>query len=515
MKTKLYIPEHFDFASAIDQSRHHLLDRIRYFIHTIYMLHLQDQRLDEQGVRLKTEYFRNLLGRSTYKDVLSDLVDSGALIIDNHYRQGEYSRLYKFGPAISGRTFRQYRPTDKHVNMVEQKEITPLVNKEHKYLNRQLGRVEISEQAYQWIDHNIDNDHKKMLAKGKVDQIRDKYWRFVADEHWRVHHNVTSLNRDLRKFLTVDGERLVEIDIGSSQPIFLGLLFLNWINNDRSLDKIHSTEGYFDLKPFRVNDFLKVDTSKWSRLNQIDQYLPESLEENEEEKKPKEKEERNQWKLSSSSPLRWHGLPKVGDLINHETLGNKPFDDKKDQKTDVKKDDSFDTNKITEILYKKDDKKALTKVQQRAVNEAVKYLQVCESIGLYRYLAKQANHPINTTDDYDNWKVEVYRRLLYAYRDCTNDPVVMTFKKEFPTIHKLIRLVRKTDKGRLACWMQRQEAAFIIHTCVKRLITESPGQFLLTIHDSIMTTESNAQRVEQVIRHEFWKRGVIPTIKTK
>jgi hypothetical protein len=60
----------------------------------------------------------------------------------------------------------------------------------------------------------------EMLANGDV-------W-LVADAYGRVHTPITSLPRELRKCLKVNGSPLVNIDLRNSQPLFLGLMAVEW-----------------------------------------------------------------------------------------------------------------------------------------------------------------------------------------------------------------------------------------------------------------------------------------------
>ena len=56
-----------------------------------------------------------------------------------------------------------------------------------------------------------------------VEHIRQGELWFKVDDYGRIHTNLTNLPKMLRQYLAVDGERLANIDISESQPLFMGL----------------------------------------------------------------------------------------------------------------------------------------------------------------------------------------------------------------------------------------------------------------------------------------------------
>ena len=74
-------------------------------------------------------------------------------------------------------------------------------------------------------------DDARCRDTGRV-PLKADYLRNVLKWHearrratWqRIHTNLTNLAKSLRGFLTVDGERLVNVDISESQPLFMGMV---------------------------------------------------------------------------------------------------------------------------------------------------------------------------------------------------------------------------------------------------------------------------------------------------
>jgi hypothetical protein len=83
------------------------------------------------------------------------------------------------------------------------------------HLYEHLQRIHIDDE----IDEELTNE-----SQVAVELIRAGEWRFDVDDYGRVHTNITNLKRSLRKYLSVRGRRLVNVDIASSQPLFLALL---------------------------------------------------------------------------------------------------------------------------------------------------------------------------------------------------------------------------------------------------------------------------------------------------
>ena len=63
--------------------------------------------------------------------------------------------------------------------------------------------------------------------------------------------------------------------------------------------------------------------------------------------------------------------------------------------------------------------------------------------------------------------------------------------------------------------LQRAESQFVIGTVCRRLVEEFPDTPILTVHDSVMTTPPHVDVVVRVIRDEFDRLGVQPTLRVE
>src|SRR5690606_31209517 len=161
------------------------------------------------------------------------------------------SNLFRLAGDFRTQSCRRHLPEDPYLVRALQKwrsdadrEITCPTRK---HLREQLRRVRVEYEAA-----------RKKLAglplteEGHADclncliRLHDEDWYFVADRYGRVHHNVSCLKRELRQFLRVDGESLVELDISNSQPLFCGLTYFIWSKNGSSFSGIHSSDSFSD-----------------------------------------------------------------------------------------------------------------------------------------------------------------------------------------------------------------------------------------------------------------------------
>ena len=286
--------------------------------------------------------------------------------------------------------------------------------------------------------------------------LRDRDWRFTTDSYGRVHHNISSLKRELRQFLTVDGETLAEVDISNSQPLFLELTYLNWIANGHSLCSLIDQEGYFNLHQFKKENIELLLSSSSSP------YFPNKVH-NPSQSIPSH----------NTHPLRCEFC----HILNKNVEGTE------------------------------EDRQSIGR-------DVLEYLRLCEEGRLYEFLAEQAGEDVSTNKKRGEFKQKCFRDVFYAKKGYKT-PLQDLFAGLFPSIMKFIDEVKYKDREHLACWMQRVESSFVINRVVKRFREENPETFVLTIHDSIMTKETDIDTALKVLREEFHAVGLHPRLDRK
>ena len=150
-----------------------------------------------------------------------------------------------------------------------------------------------------------------------------------------------------------------------------------------------------------------------------------------------------------------------------------------------------------------------------AINDAVKYLKLCEQGEFYEYLAEASGTDIATDKRRNRFKEKVFSNVLFAKKKHMANPLAKTFGTEFPSIYEMVVAAKKPDDAGLAHWMQRVESSFVIDRVVKRFQEARPNAFVLSIHDSVLTEQADAELAHDLFLQEFRQFGVRPTLRMK
>ena len=89
------------------------------------------------------------------------------------------------------------------------------------YLRNWLEKIDFGEPVLDQTAKSYRDDLFNCL------RLKDRDFRFSTCAYGRVHTNVTNLAEYLRKYISINGQKLYELDIANSQPYFLALLILN------------------------------------------------------------------------------------------------------------------------------------------------------------------------------------------------------------------------------------------------------------------------------------------------
>ncbi len=180
---------------------------------------------------LKTDYLRNQFGRHALADVLSVLRTLGVLECDRRYRKGKRSRRYRVVPWDG-----PWVPVQAAAPKRSAKRQTIPLAPVHYYLQRQLGELTIDlPQAVQLAstlepneDSVLDRDEYRKTIIDLCQVVHDGDFRLTPDQYGRVHSLFTRLPRKLRGCLRLCGEPLVGIDLANAQPLLAGVLCVRY-----------------------------------------------------------------------------------------------------------------------------------------------------------------------------------------------------------------------------------------------------------------------------------------------
>ncbi len=104
--------------------------------------------------------------------------------------------------------------------------------------------------AIKWIKSGITQSQTREFHFLKIEAINSKDMHNSFDDHGRFHTSFTNLRKELRQFLQVDGKKLLDLDIKTSQPLFLAQILKNYNGlgtYDRFIDITENQDIYLFL----------------------------------------------------------------------------------------------------------------------------------------------------------------------------------------------------------------------------------------------------------------------------
>jgi len=155
-------------------------------------------------------------------------------------------------------------------------------------------------------------------------------------------------------------------------------------------------------------------------------------------------------------------------------------------------------------------------VSDIADKEKDNYKSLVESGKFYEYFMKEFNIP---TDKRDKIKPMIITGLFADKNRSTENRYFNYFSQDYPNIAYYIKEIKNTDRGieyngtdyykNLICLMQREESRFVIEKVVAEFINRYEGEFISTIHDSIVVKTQMLPEAEQLMM----ECGIQPQLK--
>ncbi len=330
--------------------------------------------------------------------------------------------------------------------------------KVHKHLRRWVRRLNLDQiAALQLVE-------KSNLEPKTADQIINlvKYIAngdatgLTVDRFGRVHTAVTRLWSPIRGCLSIGGQPLVELDVATSQPLFLAIFILKTIQNPRirTLPAILTTVRENTL----LNGIHCGDFSGHSSTT-----------------------------MSNVAPT------------NHQAhTTHHLYVPRKCQKRDV-------TDSNSNALQRNKNQ------SQYVPPDLSLFIEMCTTGTLYDHLMKQ----IAWTKDRSDFKKAIFFKFLYGPVE-EDTPLAQAMASEFPSVMAFIVWhKRRHGYKELSREMQRAESRLMIEGVCGSLMEQNLKIPLVTIHDSITTTPEFVPVVRAAIEEEFHKLGIDPTVKVK
>ena len=182
---------------------------------------------------------RAFKSNATYVRVVRALLDAGVLECDNHYIKGEKCKGYRLGPDWAGRRIRMAGIVDERLaKKLRASRPASLPGAVHVWLSECLRRARVSRDYV-----SVCTKKNKVGQSLAVQTLELEAARPVVDFFGgRFHSPFCQLGRSVRKFVTLDGEPVVGLDVRNSQPLVVGLAAASWYAHGERHVRWHSFE---------------------------------------------------------------------------------------------------------------------------------------------------------------------------------------------------------------------------------------------------------------------------------
>lgn len=235
METKKRIVKNYFY---ITKEIHNQIKNEKFYEHFCYiisLLHIRkyiDSRYQKNDfIPLNYSTLKQILSIRKLNSIIKELIELQIIERSNDkYIKGVVSLKYRINPTRSNEKWLKKEYKDKLINRkmdsFKTKKIKDIekLGLGYKTLNYWLPEIEIdSKKAKSYIRKLNPNSEEYEQRIFKIDNFHNN--KPVVDITGnRFHSSLTNLNSDLRQFLSYNGNKLSQIDITNSQPIFLYLL---------------------------------------------------------------------------------------------------------------------------------------------------------------------------------------------------------------------------------------------------------------------------------------------------
>jgi hypothetical protein len=241
---------------------------------TIYLVHLIDYIIreytyDDLTVPLYSVVMKQIYGNQ-YSGYVEYLVDTVFIKEVKGYSTVKHtSTLYKLTDDLKGvfihrkddyklkkkltRYFENHNPIFKK---------SPIPMEIRQKLVDDLKSVTIDyERSVKYLEKNLKKNRGRYPKNlSMINKIKNHDIFFSFDNWGRFHSNFTNLNKEIRtKYLTIDGQPLVELDIKSSQPFFLSQV----MKRDPLLSDNEEVKRFIDILEDSTQDIYRIFVKKY------------------------------------------------------------------------------------------------------------------------------------------------------------------------------------------------------------------------------------------------------------
>ncbi len=202
-----------------------------------------------EPVTMYSPYLKRMMG-DNYASIVKSLIDGGAVDRSKSYKVGEQSYRYVLNERFIDSQFVSVPVTNKPMRKrIESRkaELAAIQTEWRLPVHESLAR---SQELNLRIHGHSSRDLLSRVpgrnpydSQGRlVSRIEERDFRLTIGRTGRVYNNITSMLRELRKMLTINGHPLASVDIRCAQPALLGLL-IQCVTGNFRFPKTHNIRG--------------------------------------------------------------------------------------------------------------------------------------------------------------------------------------------------------------------------------------------------------------------------------
>lgn len=214
---------------------HRFLDHLRFIAHAITYRRLTDTRFKSEStyVKIAHRYLHKFISKDFTARFLHLLDDAGIIETDGSWLAGAYAKGYRFQKSFRDDSIVYVPITDKLLkkkleqfleeHLFQQVSSSP----GYKHVERWLKELRIDpDRALECLraSHPVESYMFSFGQKAVHALVHRRHWFIRGPRSQRAFNNLTNLPRELRPFLSIQGQTLHQVDIRNSQPLFLYLV---------------------------------------------------------------------------------------------------------------------------------------------------------------------------------------------------------------------------------------------------------------------------------------------------
>lgn len=199
-----------------------------------YHTHTRHREKEDRWIRLGAKYFDSIIkNKNAIKPVRDALKAEGFIEVDEGYLVDSHPKGFLLGPRAVGADWIRVDLDGKVMESQygrfarEATSRDSLTTPAHHHLAAWCDRASFDLDGAKRAIAALPEGPKRTAAEAQVDFLEKGWHRRKVCGYGRFHSNFTSLSGFLRRYLALDGEPLVNIDLCNSQPVFLSNLLLS------------------------------------------------------------------------------------------------------------------------------------------------------------------------------------------------------------------------------------------------------------------------------------------------